>query len=171
MDNSTISTRVRTPRRTLVSLGVLMALALSVLTPVPPAHASDERSQARVDIIVDAGGIIEPALGGAYSVILRADETGTLSSGDVVVSLTEDAFTSEEQIRRFISGESSPVVEEIGRAQNPEVPQLESREIIFGFTPEVLVDRVAPEDPEESLEPAIFGLEVVYSNPGNLVPG
>ena len=170
MDNSTISTRVRTPRRTLVSLGVLVALALSVLTPLAPAHANDERSQARVDLIVDAGGIIEPALGGAYSVILRADETGTLSSGDVVVSLTEDAFTSEEQIRRFISGDSSPVVEEIGRAQSPEVPQLESREIIFGFTPETLINRVAPEDPEEPIEPAIFGLEVVYSNPGNLVP-
>lgn len=154
-----------------MALGVVLAMAFSLLAPSGPALASDERSAARVDVIVDAGGIIDPALGGAYSVILRADETGTLSSGDVVVSLTEDVFTSEEQIRRFISGESSPVVEEIARAASPEVPQLESREMIFGFNPEVLSDRVAPEDPDDSPEPAILGLEVTYSNPGNLTPG
>ena len=87
-----------------MALGVLLALTLSLTSPASPAVASDERSQARVDLIVDAGGIIEPELGGAYSVLLRADETGTLSSGDVTVSLTEDPFTSEEQIRRFLSG-------------------------------------------------------------------
>jgi hypothetical protein len=154
-----------------VALGVLVALTLSLLSPAAPALADDERSQARVDLIVDAGGIIDPALGGAYSVILRADETGALSSGDVVVSLTEDGFTSEEQIRRFISGESEPVVEEIARSSSPEVPQLESRELIFGFNPAVLSDRVAPEDPEDTPEASIFGLQVSYSNPGNLSPG
>jgi len=164
-------TAFTTPRRSLVALGVLLALGLSLLTPGAPAAANDERSAARVDLIVDAGGIIDPALGGAYSVILRADETGTLSSGEVVVSLTEDVFTSEEQIRRFLSGGSSPVVEEIARTSSPEVPQLESREIIFGFNPEVLSERVAPEDPDDAPEPAILGLEVAYSNPGNLTPG
>ena len=154
-----------------MALGAFSVLLLSLITPVSPALANDERSQARVDLIVDAGGIIDPALGGAYSVILRADETGTLSSGDVVVSLTEDSFTSEDQIRRFISGDSSPVVEEIARAASPEVPQLESREIIFGFNPEILSNRVAPEDPEDDPVPAIYGLEVSYSNPGNLTPG
>ncbi|MDP4971964.1 MAG: hypothetical protein NWP95_00455, partial [Pontimonas sp.] len=96
MDNSGASAVFTKPRRSLVALGVLLALSVSLLAPPAPAHASDERSEARVDLIVDAGGIIDPALGGAYSVLLRADETGTLSTGDVVVSLTEDPFTSEE---------------------------------------------------------------------------
>ena len=171
MDNSALTSAFSAPRRFLVAIGIVLGLVISVLAPMSPATASDERSQARVDLIVDAGGIIDPALGGAYSVILRADETGTLSSGDVVVSLTEDAFTSEEQIRRFLAGDSAPVVEEIAQAQSPEVPQLESRELIFGFNPAVLSERVAPEDPENEPQAAIFGLEVSYSNPGNLAPG
>ena len=154
-----------------MALGVLLALTLSLTSPATPAVASDERSQARVDLIVDAGGIIEPELGGAYSVLLRADETGTLSSGKVTVSLTEDPFTSEVQIRRFLSGDSEPVVTEIAQSSSPEVPQLESRELVFGFNPEVLTERVASEDPEESPQPQIFGLEVTYTNPANLVPG
>ena len=171
MDNSGASAVFTKPRRSLVALGVLLALSVSFLAPPAPAHASDDRSAARVDLIVDAGGIIDPALGGAYSVLLRADETGTLSTGDVVVSLTEDPFTSEEQIRRFISGDSEPVVTEIAQAVSPVVPQLESREMIFGFNPEVLSERVAPERADDEPQPGIFGLEVSYSNPGNLVPG
>lgn len=154
-----------------MALGVLLALTLSLASPATPAVASDERSQARVDLIVDAGGIIEPELGGAYSVLLRADETGTLSSGDITVRLTEDPFTSEEQIRRFLSGDSEPVATDIAAAASPEVPQLESREMVFGFDPDVLTERVLPEDEDESPQPQIFGLEVSYTNPGNLVPG
>ena len=154
-----------------MALGVLLALTLSLTSPATPAVANSERSQARVDLIVDAGGIIEPQLGGAYSVLLRADETGTLSSGDVTVSLTEDPFTSEVQIRRFLFGDSEPVATEIAQASSPEVPQLESRELVFGFDPEILTERVTPEDEGESPQPQIFGLEVSYTNPGNLIPG
>lgn len=171
MDNFGASAAFIKPRRPLVALGVLLALTLSLASPVAPARADGERSQARVDLIVDAGGIIEPQLGGAYSVLLRADETGTLASGDVTVSLTEDPFTSEEQIRRFLSGDSVPVATDIAQASSPEVPQLESRELVFGFDPEILSERVAPEDPDEIPQPQIFGLEVTYTNPGNLVPG
>jgi hypothetical protein len=132
VDNFGASAAFIKPRRPLVALGVLLALTLSLASPVAPARADGERSQARVDLIVDAGGIIEPQLGGAYSVLLRADETGTLASGDVTVSLTEDPFTSEEQIRRFLSGDSEPVATDIAQASSPEVPQLESRELVFG---------------------------------------
>jgi hypothetical protein len=120
---------------------------------------------------VDAGGIIEPELGGAYSVLLRADETGTLSSGDVTVSLTEDPSPVKSRFDVSSPGDSEPVATDIAAAASPEVPQLESREIIFGFDPEILTERVLPEDEDDSPEPQIFGLEVSYTNPGNLVPG
>ncbi len=152
-----------------MALGLLLALILSLLSPPLPALATEERSAARVDLIIDSGGIINPAQGGAYSVILRADETGTLSAGDITVTLTEDAFTSEEQIRRFVSGDSAPVATDIVAVPSPEVPQLESREVVLGFDPDVLTERVTTDEGEA--EPGIFGLEVTYSNPGNLVPG
>jgi hypothetical protein len=141
----------------------------SFLSPALPALATEQRSEARVDLIIASGGIIDPAQGGAYSVLLRADETGTLSSGDITVTLTEDAFTSEEQIRRFVSGDSAPVATDIVSIPSPEVPQLESREIVLGFDPEILSERVTTDEGEA--EAGIFGLEVTYSNPGNLVPG
>jgi len=153
-----------------VAFGMLLALTLSIGSPAPPVFASGERSEARVDLVVDAGGVIEAALGGAYSVILRADETGALAPGNIVVSLTEAPFTSENQIRRFISGTSAPVTTEIDRRSSPDVPQLESREIIFGFDPTVLVERTAPENEADSPQPAIFGLEVTYSEADNIDP-
>lgn len=152
-----------------MALGLLIALMTSFLSPALPALATEERSAARVDLIIASGGIIDPAQGGAYSVLLRADETGTLSSGDITVTLTEDAFTSEEQIRRFVSGDSAPVATDIVAIPSPEVPQLESREIVLGFDPEVLSERVTTDEGEA--EAGIFGLEVTYSNPGNLIPG
>jgi hypothetical protein len=152
-----------------VALGLLVALMTSFLSPALPALATEQRSEARVDLIIASGGIIDPAQGGAYSVLLRADETGTLSSGDITVTLTEDAFTSEEQIRRFVSGDSAPVATDIVSIPSPEVPQLESREIVLGFDPEILSERVTTDEGEA--EAGIFGLEVTYSNPGNLVPG
>lgn len=152
-----------------MALGLLIALMTSFLSPALPALATEERSAARVDLIIASGGIIDPAQGGAYSVLLRADETGTLSSGDITVTLTEDAFTSEEQIRRFVSGDSAPVATDIVAIPSPEVPQLESREIVLGFDPEVLSERVTTD--EGDAEAGIFGLEVTYSNPGNLIPG
>jgi len=167
VDKFSTSIGVRGRRGTLAACGVLLALVSGVTSPVSPAHANEERSQARVDLIISSGGIIDPTIGGAYSVFLRADETGTLAAGDLVITLTEDAFTSEEQIRRFIAGDSAPVATDVVAAQSPEVPQLESREVVFGFDPEVLTDRVAPERRGDPVEPGIFGLEVRYSNPDN----
>lgn len=170
MDSFGARSTLTKPRRSFVAFGVLLALTLTLVSPTPPVFANSERSQARVDLLVDAGGVIEAALGGAYSVILRADETGALAPGNISVSLTEAPFTSENQIRRFISGTSAPVVTEIDRRPSPDVPQLESREIIFGFDPALLTERMAPENEADSPQPAIFGLEVTYSDPGNTNP-
>lgn len=159
------------PVRIVAAALALGALVLGSLTQSTAAFASDERSRARVDLIVGGGGVVDPALGSEFSVVLRADETGTLNSGDITVSMTEDPFTSEDQIRRFIAGDSSPISIAIAEDESPEVPQLESREMSFQFDIETLLSRF--EEPAGLEEPMaqIFGLEVTYQNPGNLVPG
>ena len=127
----------------------LASLALGTIlfhsgSAVLPAFAAESRSSARIDIIVGSNGIVDPEVEGKFSVILRADESGTLGSGDITVSLTEDPFTSEDQIRRFIAGESSPVATEVATAQSPEVPQLETRELPFVLSSKVLSEGSPP---------------------------
>jgi hypothetical protein len=163
-----------TRRAWLASLATLAVLLGSVSSPLP-AYAAEGRSQARVDIIVQSGGIIDPDTSSELSIILRADETGALGVGDLVVTMTESRFTSEDQIRRFISGQSTPVVAEIASATAPEVPQLESRELMFTVNPEVWETRLPRDESTNSSEPprrqsGIFGVEVTYLNPGNLNP-
>jgi hypothetical protein len=158
-----------------LSLGLLLALAA-------PAHANPVRSAARIDIIVDDGGIVDPLLGTTLSLIFRSDETGTLREGAVVVSITDSAFSSEDQIRRFVEGTSDPVSSEIARVGTPEVPQLESREMRLALEPEDLPDlataAMADEtDSELDLTPlprpqaGVFGIEAKYAQTDNPVPG
>ena len=164
----------------------LASLALGTIlfhsgSAVLPAFAAESRSSARIDIIVGSNGIVDPEVEGKFSVILRADESGTLGSGDITVSLTEDPFTSEDQIRRFIAGESSPVATEVATAQSPEVPQLETRELPFVLSSKVLSERVpaipvevsTEDDPDAPLglgRVGIFGLETTYTHSSNRSP-
>ena len=161
-----------------LALGTILFHSGSALLP---AFAAESRSSARIDIIVGSNGIVDPEVEGKFSVILRADESGTLGSGDITVSLTEDPFTSEYQIRRFIAGESSPVATEVATAQSPEVPQLETRELPFVLSSKVLSERfpaipveVSTEDyPDAPLGLArvgIFCLETTYTHSSNRSP-
>ena len=161
-------------RSTLASFA-LVAITLGSIGATTPAFAADARSAARVDIIVGNGGVVDPAGVTDLSIVLRADETGPLGGGDVVVSLTETRFTSEDQIRRFIAGSSTPIVEEVSTATAPEVPQLESRELIIPLDSALWQNRLPADEPTNSRseprrQPGIFGLEVTYLNPGNLNP-
>ena len=161
-------------RSTLASFA-LVAITLGSIGATTPAFAADARSAARVDIIVGNGGVVDPAGVTDLSIVLRADETGPLGGGDVVVSLTETRFTSEDQIRRFIAGSSTPIVEEVSTATAPEVPQLESRELIIALDSALWQNRLPVDEPTNSRseprrQPGIFGLEVTYLNPGNLNP-
>jgi len=151
-----------------------MSIAASIIVVImqfpaqEPAYASGDRSSARVDIIISGNGIVRPQVGAGYSILLRADETGTLSSGSLEVFLTENSLTSDDQIRRFIGGSSSPVMTEIENIDSPEVPQLESREVLLDLSPEVLANTGPWENNQNSTK--IYGLEVRYMNPGNLIP-
>jgi len=143
-----------------------------------PSFAVETRSLARVDVVVNNGGIVNPFEESGLSVIIRADETGALNAGDVTVSMTEDAFTSEEQIRRFISGESAPVSTLVGFVRSPDVPQLESREIAFSLGRDLWTNRLSispdaePGAEDSELPPAgIFGIETSYVNRSNQNPG
>lgn len=172
MDNSPrFLARGRTTRG-LVSL--LLGLLFAV-TPVHPAVATEGRAQARIDIVVAGGGIIDPRVDNPLSVIVRADETGSLNAGDVELTLTESPFTSEDQIRRFIKGESDPVASLVGFIRSPDVPQLESREIPFVMSSGLWASRLgAPsgDDPDAEFftTSGIFGLETQYVNQSNLNP-
>lgn len=164
--------------RSAISAGLVVGL-LGVLAT--PAYADTARAAARVDIITDGGGIIDPLVGGNLSILLRSDETGALREGEVRLTLTDTAFSSEDQIRRFVQGASDPVATELATLASPEVPQLESRELRVSLDPSDLPDIAAALVDEESqspleLEPlplpqaGVFGLEATYSQPGNPTP-
>ncbi len=168
MDKKTPTMPWSVRKATGISAVLLGALILG--WGVTPASAAGERSSARVDLIVSAGGVVDPAANHSVSIILRADETGVLGVGEATLSLTESPFTSEDQIRRFIAGESAPVSVPISTTNSPEVPQLESREWVVDL-PSALWDERLPrilEGEVEKREAGIFGLEVVYKNPSNL---
>jgi hypothetical protein len=154
---------------------MLAALGLGATSSAVPAFASVERSAARVDIIVAGGGIIGPDTSAQLSIVLRADETGVLGAGDITVTLTESRFTSEDQIRRFVAGTSTPVVSEVALITAPEIPQLESRELTMSLDPELWIARLPLDEPSNSSDPpsrqpGVFGLEVTYIDADNLNP-
>ena len=156
-----------------VVFGTFALVIGGALHPLP-ASAEEGRSAARVDVSVGNGGIIDPAQANDVSVIIRADETGALGVGDITLRLTEDPFTSEDQIRRFISGDSDPVFTDVASTPSPEVPQLESREVPLVLPARVWGERLVNDrgSVESTLQNAvIFGLETVYQNPGNLTSG
>lgn len=153
----------------------VVAITASVVADSGPAVANEARSAARVDVVVQGGGIVSPDDISQLSVILRADETGTLGSGDITLRLTESRFTSEEQIRRFLAGESNPVFSDVASAATPEVPQLESRELPLVLEPDLWESRLPDDEPTNTSEPArrqagVFGIEVTYSHPSNMNP-
>lgn len=159
--------------RPATGIATVLLAAVVLSWGVAPAFAAEERSSARVDLIVSNGGVLDPAVTHTVGIILRADETGTLGVGEATLSLTESPFTSEDQIRRFIAGQSSPVAATISTTNSPEVPQLESREWTVDL-PATLWDERLPlsvEGEVEKREAGIFGLEVAYQNPSNLKPG
>jgi hypothetical protein len=163
------------PTRALVALLSVLAIIGSLMLGSSPALADQLRSAARIDIVVQGGGLITPGDTAALSVILRADETGTLGTGDVTLKLTESRFTSEEQIRRFLAGESNPVFADIAQASTPEVPQLESREVPMSLESDLWESRLPEDEPTNSSQgprqqAGIFGLEIVYTHPSNMNP-
>jgi len=166
---------VNRPVRALLAMLSVSAIATSVVVGSSPAFGDDGRSAARVDIVVQGGGIVSPEDATALSVILRADETGLLGAGEIVLHLTESRFTSEEQIRRFLAGESNPVFSEVATAQTPDVPQLESRELPLALGADLWDYRLPEDEPTNSSEPprrqaGVFGIEVTYSHPSNMNP-
>jgi len=161
------------PVRPATAIAAVLLTAVVLSWGVTPAVAAEERSSARVDLIVSNGGVLDPAENHSVGIILRADETGTLGVGEATLSLTESAFTSEDQIRRFIAGRSAPVATEISTTNSPEVPQLESREWTVDLPTSLWDDRlpIEREGDVDKREAGIFGLEVAYKNPSNLNAG
>ncbi len=163
------------PIKALIAIASVLAVTASVVVDSSPAVAGEVRSAARVDVVVQGGGIVSPEDVTQLSVILRADETGTLGTGDITLRLTESRFTSEEQIRRFLAGESDPVFSDVSSAQTPEVPQLESRELPLSLSSDLWETRLPEDEPTNSSEPArrqagVFGIEVAYTHPSNMNP-
>lgn len=161
--------------KALLAMISVLTITASVVVNSSPAFASEGRSAARVDVVVQGGGIVSPEDSADISVILRADETGALGTGNVTLRLTESRFTSEEQIRRFLAGESNPVFSDVSSAETPEVPQLESRELPLTIGADLWDTRLPEDEPTNSSAPArrqagVFGIEVSYSQPTNLNP-
>jgi hypothetical protein len=161
--------------KALLAMISVLTITASVVVDSSPAFASEGRSAARVDVVVQGGGIVSPEDSANISVILRADETGALGTGNVTLRLTESRFTSEEQIRRFLAGESNPVFSDVSSAETPEVPQLESRELPLTLGADLWDTRLPEDEPTNSSEPArrqagVFGIEVSYSQPANVNP-
>ena len=172
-----ISLRLASGDRIRALLVVVLTLVLLAVgqSSAMPGWANESRSVARVDMVLGNGGILNPFEEGSLSVILRADETGALNAGDITVTLTEDAFTSEEQIRRFIAGESAPVSTLVAFVRSPDVPQLESREIGLLLGRDLWSSRLGisvNDTPESSpaVPAGIFGLETTYLNRANSNP-
>jgi hypothetical protein len=161
--------------KALLAMISVLTITASVVVDSSPAFAGEGRSAARVDVVVQGGGIVSPEDIADISVILRADETGTLGTGNITLRLTETRFTSEEQIRRFLAGESNPVFSDVSSAETPEVPQLESRELPLTLGADLWDTRLPEDEPTNSSEPArrqsgVFGIEVSYSHPTNMNP-
>jgi len=154
------------PLTALRFLAVAVLVTLIGFAPAPPASvalapASD--SDTTLDVLVEGGSVVQPGTTVTVRVSLRAAESQPLASQAIRLSLTEDAFETESQLRRFLDQKANVPLSVVGVRQSPEVLQLETSDVRIGLTAPG-TDTSPSDDPEEAPlgKPKIFGLQADF---------
>jgi len=154
------------PLTALRFLAVAVLVTLIGFAPAPPASvalAPPSDSDTTLDVLVEGGSVVQPGATITVRVSLRAAESQPLASQAIRLSLTEGAFETESQLRRFLDQKANVPLSVVGVRQSPEVLQLETSDVRIGLTtPATDID--SPDDPEGGpLEkPKIFGLQADF---------
>ena len=155
------------PLTALRFLAVAALVGLIGFTPPPPssvALAPPSDSDTTIDVLVEGGSVVQPGATVTVRVSIRAAESQPLASQAIRLSLTEEPFDTESQLRRFLDQKADVPLQVVGVRQSPEVLQLETSDVRIGLTAPTL-DAVNPEDsPGESPveKPRIFGLQADF---------
>lgn len=143
---------------------VLLAtpLAISSVTDAT-ATTAPSPSRATIDIFVQGGSVVSPGQTVTIRVSIRAAEAQPLPNQAIRLSITEEPFDTESQLRRFLANQAEVPLRVIDVRLSPEVLEQETSDVRI----DVPVPAIAlPSDPDSEDPPtfasSIFGLQAEF---------
>lgn len=134
-------------------VGVLAGVLGLTFPPNTDASAAPASSSlGTIDLFVQEGSIAAPGQTKTIRVTIRAQEAQPIPERAIRLSITQEPLVTETAMRRFLSQEAAPLLQEVDVAISPAVLELE--------TSDVRIPVVAPGDSaSETLVPEVFGLQ------------
>ena len=127
------------------------------------ATAAPSPSAAAIDIFVQGGSVVNPGQIVTVRVSIRAAEAQPLPNQAIRLSITEEPFDTESQLRRFLANQAEVPLRVVDVRLTPEVLEQETSDVRI----DVIVPAIAlSTDPESEDSPtfasSIFGLQADF---------
>jgi hypothetical protein len=144
--------------------------AVLLATPLVASSATDALantaptpSRATIDIFVQGGSVVTPGQMITVRVSIRAAEAQPLPNQAIRLSITEEPFDTESQLRRFLANQAEVPLRVIDVRLSPEVLEQETSDVRI----DLQVPAVAlPADPDSDDPPgfasSVFGLQAEF---------
>ena len=147
-----------------VVAAVLLATPLVISsTSEVLATTAPSPSKATIDIFVQGGSVVNPGQTVTVRVSIRAAEAQPLPNQAIRLSITEEPFDTESQLRRFLANQAEVPLRVVDVRLSPEVLEQETSDVRI----ELPVPAIAlPADPDSDDPPtfasSIFGLQAEF---------
>ncbi len=154
---------IRRPLRTghrwfsAVVAAVLFATPLVVsAAPDALANTAPTPSRATIDVHVEGGSVVNPGQIVTVRVSIRAGESQPLPNQAIRLSVTEEPFDTESQLRRFLANQAEVPLRVVDIRLSPEVLEQETSDVRI----DLQVPAIALPAEPDSDEPPVFASDI-----------
>jgi len=127
------------------------------------ANTAPAPSRATIDIFVQGGSVVTPGQIITVRVSIRAAEAQPLPNQAIRLSITEEPFDTEAQLRRFLANQAEVPLRVIDVRLSPEVLEQETSDVRIDLpVPSVALPTDPDSDDPPVVESRIFGLQADF---------
>ena len=148
----------------------VVVAAVLLATPLVVSSVSDARattapspSRATIDIFVQGGSVVSPGQTVTVRVSIRAAEAQPLPNQAIRLSITEEPFDTESQLRRFLGNEAEVPLRVIDVRLSPEVLEQETSDVRIDVpVPAIPLPSGPDSEDAPTFASSIFGLQADF---------
>jgi hypothetical protein len=147
-----------------VVAAVLLATPFG-LTAATEAHANTAPtpSRATIDVLVQGGSVVSPGQTITVRVSIRAAEAQPLPNQAIRLSITEEPFDTESQLRRFLGNQAEVPLRVVDVRLSPEVLEQETSDVRIDLqVPAVALSTESDDDEPAAFASNIYGLQADF---------
>jgi hypothetical protein len=147
-----------------VVAAVLLATPLG-LTAATEAHANTAPtpSRATIDVFVQGGSVVNPGQTITVRVSIRAAEAQPLPNQAIRLSITEEPFDTESQLRRFLGNQAEVPLRVVDVRLSPEVLEQETSDVRIDLrVPAIALPTESDNDEPSTFASSIYGLQADF---------